>query len=105
MSDHNPAATLLSPATIAARLGGLKPQSLRVKRMRGTSPPYVRLGGRTGRVMYPAADFEAWLAAQPRFTGTGEEKAAALDSAPLGAKPQDARARLAEKRTAKAAQP
>jgi hypothetical protein len=61
--------------------------------------------------MYPAADFEAWLAAQPRYSGTAQEKAAlrtkavtltALDSNLLSATPRMRDAQTAEKRTAKA---
>jgi hypothetical protein len=68
---------LLSPAVVAEALG-IRPQSLRLRRMRGLGPPFVRLSNSpTGRAYYPEADFHAWLAARPRRMGTSEEKVAA----------------------------
>lgn len=67
---------LLSPAAVADLLG-IKPQSLRLRRMRGQGPPFIRLSDSpTARVAYPVADLEAWLANRPRFIGTMEEKVA-----------------------------
>jgi predicted DNA-binding transcriptional regulator AlpA len=67
---------LLMGEQVAAILG-IKAQSLRLRRMRGQGPPYIRLGdGPTSRVAYPAEDLEAWLASRPRYAGTCEEKAA-----------------------------
>ncbi len=64
----------LSPNEVARRLN-IKPQSLRLRRMRGSGPPYVRLSDSpTARVAYPEDDLEAWLASRPRFTGTSDEK-------------------------------
>jgi hypothetical protein len=65
---------LLTPAHVAAVLH-IKPQSLRLKRMRGGGPPFIRLSDSpTGRAYYPEAEFLAWLAARPRHTSTAEEK-------------------------------
>lgn len=66
----------LSPNEVAKRLN-IKPQSLRLRRMRGFGPPYIRLSDSpTARVAYPEDDLEAWLASRPRYSGTCEEKAA-----------------------------
>ena len=71
-----PAVKLLSPATVADLLG-IRPQSLRVRRMRGAGPPYLRLGsGPTSRVAYRESDVSKWIAERPTFIGTLEEKAA-----------------------------
>jgi hypothetical protein len=65
---------LLTPAHVAAVLH-IKPQSLRVKRMRGDGPPFIRLSDSlTARVYYPEAEFLAWLAARLRRISTAEEK-------------------------------
>lgn len=114
-NDRPPATTkLLSPASVADLLG-IKPQSLRVRRMRGAGPPYVRLGnGPTARCAYRAEEVFRWINERPSYLGTLEEKAAlrtksvtlaALDSDPLGAMPRMRDALTAEKRTAKAAKP
>jgi hypothetical protein len=67
---------LLSPAHIANVLG-IKPQSLRLRRMNGLGPPYIRLSDSpTARCFYPEAEFLAWLASRPRRMSTGEEKQA-----------------------------
>jgi hypothetical protein len=59
------AAVLLSPQAVADLLG-IRPQSLRVRRMRSQGPPFIRLGNS--------------LASRPRYTGTCEEKAAECGS-------------------------
>ncbi|HZK36261.1 MAG TPA: hypothetical protein VFC57_04810 [Aeromicrobium sp.] len=65
---------LLTPAHIAAVLH-IKPQSLRLKRMRGNGSPFIRLSDSpTSRAYYSEAEFLAWLAARPRRTSTAEEK-------------------------------
>jgi hypothetical protein len=67
---------LLTGEQVAAILG-IRPQSLRIRRMRGAGPPFIRLqDAPTARVFYPEAELHAWLDARPRYTGTGEEKAA-----------------------------
>ena len=72
---------LLTPAHVAAELH-IKPQTLRLKRMRGDGPPFIRLSDSpTARVYYPEAEFLAWLAARPRRISTAEEK---RDSRPRG---------------------
>jgi hypothetical protein len=78
---------LLSPAHVAEALG-IKPQSLRLRRMKGQGPPFIRLSDSpTGRAYYRESEFNAWLAARPSRMGTAEEKQAALPcaSAPLHA--------------------
>lgn len=62
------------PNKIAAKQIGVQPHTLRVWRMRGFGPPYVRLGGPRGRVVYSEQDIETWLAAR-RFRSTSEESA------------------------------
>jgi hypothetical protein len=65
---------LLSPAHVAQRLG-IKPQSLRLRRMKGQGPPFVRLSDSpTARAFYPEDAFNAWLEARPLRMGTAEEK-------------------------------
>lgn len=65
---------LLTPAYVAERLH-VKPQTLRLKRMRGDGPPFVRLSeSPSARAFYPEAEFLAWLAARPRRISTAEEK-------------------------------
>lgn len=52
---------LTTPA--AAKILGLRPQTLRKMRMRGDGPPFVRLSERTGRfykVRYNRDDVERW---------------------------------------------
>ncbi|MGA7992997.1 MAG: hypothetical protein WCC53_16330 [Thermoanaerobaculia bacterium] len=67
---------LLTSEQVAGILG-IRVQSLRVRRMRGQGPPFVRLSDSpTARVYYPEAELLVWLDARPRYTGTGEEKAA-----------------------------
>jgi predicted DNA-binding transcriptional regulator AlpA len=54
--------SLLTTAQAAAYLG-LRPQTLRKRRLTGDGPPYVRLGdGPRARVAYRLADLEAWMA-------------------------------------------
>ena len=67
---------LLSGEQVASILG-IKPQSLRLRRMRGQGPPFVRLSDSpNARVVYREDDLHAWLEARPRYLGTCEEKAA-----------------------------
>jgi len=56
----------------AADVLGVRPQTLRLWRSRGTGPTYVRLHGTRGRVLYDVADLRAWLDTR-RFTSTAEE--------------------------------
>ena len=66
---------LLTPAHVAAELH-IKPQTLRLRRMRGDGPPFIRLSGSlTARVYYVEAEFLAWLAARPRRVSTAEKRA------------------------------
>ena len=65
---------LLTPAHVAEVLH-IKPQSLRLKRMRGNGPPFIRLSDSpASRAYYPEAEFIAWLAARPRRLSTAEER-------------------------------
>lgn len=65
---------LLSSKEYAARLG-IRPQTARRQRMVGRGPRYLRLGGGpTGRVFYKEEDVLRWLADQPTFSSTLEEK-------------------------------
>ena len=46
-----------------ARYLGIQPQTLRMWRLRGIGPKYIRLGNSIGaRVAYRAEDINAWLA-------------------------------------------
>lgn len=56
---------------------GIRKQSARLQRMRGTGPPFIRLSDSpTGRVFYRLEDVEKWLAGRPSYRSTAEEKAA-----------------------------
>jgi DNA-binding transcriptional MerR regulator len=58
----------------AARLLGVKPQTLRLWRKEARSPRYYRPGGGRGRVFYRRGDIERWLE-QHRYGSTSEEAA------------------------------
>ena len=58
-----------------AQILGLRPQSLRSMRVRGTGPTYVRIGGPRGRAFYKREDIEAWLG-ERRYRSTSEETVA-----------------------------
>jgi DNA-binding transcriptional MerR regulator len=58
----------------AAKLLGIRPQTLRLWRYRGTGPAYIRLTGKTGRVMYDTTDIAEWLRDRTH-TCTSEESA------------------------------
>ena len=45
----------------AARRLHRSPETLARWRSQGHGPPYIRMGRPGGRVLYPAADLEAWL--------------------------------------------
>lgn len=112
-NDHTSASPkLLSPRHVADLLG-IRPQSLRVRRMRGAGPPFIRLGnGPTSRCAYRAEEVVRWISERPSYLGTLEEKAAlrtnggtpgVLGTNPLGVPRRTARTRAAEKRAAGAA--
>jgi hypothetical protein len=66
-----------------AQILGIKPQSLRIRRMRGQGPPFIRLSSApSARVFYREDDLHAWLDARPRYLGTGEERAARATATP-----------------------
>ena len=69
--EHAP---LLTTAQ-AAELLGMKVQTLRKWRLTGAGPPYVRLGGRGGRVVYRRAVIDEWLSSRT-FTSTAAETVA-----------------------------
>ena len=106
--DHASAAKLLTP-TAVAHLLGIRMQSLRVRRMRGQGPPYIRLGsGLNSRVAYPEEDFLQWLAARPRYLGTMQEKVAlagASEPARLSGKAHKGRGRAVCETTAPSCTP
>lgn len=54
----------------AAELLGLRPQTLRLWRMSGVGPPYIRLS--TSRVAYSAQALADWMASR-QFSSTSEE--------------------------------
>jgi len=62
---------LKSTSQAAATLG-LKEQTLRIWRLKGIGPKYVRFGGPKGRVGYREEDIEEWLRANT-FQSTSEE--------------------------------
>ncbi|HLD90219.1 MAG TPA: helix-turn-helix domain-containing protein [Patescibacteria group bacterium] len=65
---------LLSGPEVARYLG-IQPQTLRMWRLRGIGPKYIRLGKSSGaRVVYRAAAIEAWLA-EREATSTADETA------------------------------
>ena len=63
-------ALLTSPQTAEAL--GVKIQTLRVWRMRGCGPRYIRFGGPRGRVVYDADDLTIWLE-ERKAASTSEE--------------------------------
>lgn len=68
------AAALVASAELAAFLG-VKPQTLRKWRLTGQGPPYVKLGGPAGRVVYRRSDVDTWIESH-RFTSTAAESVA-----------------------------
>lgn len=65
---------LLTSNEYAARLG-IQSQTARRQRMTGRGPRFLRLGnGPSGRVFYKEEDVLAWLAEQPTFSNTLEER-------------------------------
>ncbi|MSQ03440.1 MAG: DNA-binding protein [Myxococcales bacterium] len=54
----------------------MRGQTLRKWRLTGRGPPYIRLGGPMGRVLYRRADLDAWLGART-FRSTAAEAVAA----------------------------
>ena len=64
----------------AAQALGLRPQTLRVWRLKGKGPQYIRYGNFGGRVAYRPSDIEKWLA-ERTFASTTEETVRELESA------------------------
>jgi len=65
----------------AAKVLGRQPQTLRLWRLRGGGPRYLRLGnGVHARVAYRPSDLDAWLKARTFFS-TSEEAVKKLEDA------------------------
>jgi len=65
--------TVLLSSPAAAAFLGMRPQTLRKWRVKGTGPRYLRLGsGPQARVAYRVVDLEAWLSSRS-FASTAEE--------------------------------
>ncbi len=63
----------LLTSTETAEILGLRPQTLRVWRLRGRGPRYVRLGSTSrSRVAYRFSEVQAWLDTHT-FNSTSEE--------------------------------
>ena len=92
---------LLSNAACALVLG-IPPQSLRIKRMKGTGPPFTRLGGLSSKAYYKLEDVEKWIADRPTFVSTMDERRAA-HAAAQAAKPPKTRKRLVHRQVSFAA--
>ena len=56
----------------AAKIIGVKPQTLRAWRCRGHGPKYIRLGGPRGRAVYDVDELDRWLI-ERTFRSTSEE--------------------------------
>lgn len=66
----------------AAKVLGRQPQTLRLWRLRGGGPKYLRLGnGVHARVAYRPSDLDAWLRART-FCSTSEEAVRKLEGSP-----------------------
>jgi hypothetical protein len=52
---------------------GLGRRQLRMMRMRGTGPLFIKtsgqIGKRGGRILYPVADLESWIGSRPSGGG------------------------------------
>jgi len=73
--------TLLSSKQ-TAEIIGVKIQTLRVWRMRGCGPRYVRFGGSKGRVVYDPVDVTAWI--EGRKAGSTSEETVRQEAAGAG---------------------
>lgn len=60
----------------AAVFLGVRPQTLRAWRLRGTGPIFVRMGGPKGRAAYRVCDLDTWVEAH-RYASTAAETSAA----------------------------
>lgn len=72
--DANKHLTELLSTQEAARILGRKQQTLRLWRVRGGGPPYVKMMGRYGRVAYRRVDLETWIT-ERIYSSTSEETA------------------------------
>jgi len=62
----------LSTQALADMLG-LRPQTLRAKRLRGDGPPYIRVGeGLRSKVLYRVSAVHVWLDSRT-YTSTADE--------------------------------
>jgi hypothetical protein len=64
---------VISSKEAAIKLG-IRPQTLRVWRLKGIGPRYIRYGGHMGRVVYRITDIEDWLTGRT-FDSTSQETA------------------------------
>jgi len=63
----------LIPTSQAAQMLGLKPQTLRVWRLEGKGPKYVRMGNQShGRAYYDLSDIQEWISDR-KYGSTSEE--------------------------------
>ena len=71
----------------AARIVNRRPQTLRLWRLRGSGPPFVRLSGNPGRgpVGYPDHLLRQWIASRT-YNSTSQETAAAAKKIEVGGK-------------------
>ena len=70
-------AKLLS-SDAAATVLGIRPQSLRLARLRGNGPPFLRLSDSpSARAFYQEDELLSWIASRPRYSSTADEKRAA----------------------------
>ncbi len=65
-----PAFGVLLPASDAAALLHLRPQTLATMRVRGSGPKFVKFGG---RILYRLEDLETWVASHVR-TSTADSR-------------------------------
>ena len=72
---EKPTSTALLSSARVCEILGVKSQTLRAMRLRGTGPRYIRLGGRHGRAVYRSEEVEKWLS-QRSFDSTSQEKVA-----------------------------
>ena len=69
--------TALMTTREAANLLGKQAQTLRLWRLKGVGPRYIRFGGPKGRVGYSDEDLKRWIA-EHTFQSTSEEVAKSL---------------------------
>ncbi|MBN1356899.1 hypothetical protein JXA40_11615 [bacterium] len=58
----------------AAEMLGVRPQTMRIWRVKGCGPKYVRYGGTRGKVFYHPDEIQSWLVMRT-YDSTSEESA------------------------------